>query len=58
MRVFVDTNVYIDYIFEREPFFQAAALVFSYAVDVIIEIYVSTWRYAWSSLSAHAIYTE
>ena len=42
MRVFVDTNVYIDYILEREPFFQAAASVFSYAADGIIEIFVST----------------
>ena len=42
MRIFVDTNVYIGYILEREPFFQAAASVFSYAADGIIEIYVST----------------
>lgn len=42
MRVFVDTNVYIDYMLEREPFFQAAASVFSYASDGIIELYVST----------------
>lgn len=42
MRVFVDTNVYIDYILEREPFFQAAASVFSYALDGVIELFVST----------------
>lgn len=42
MRVFVDTNVYIDYILEREPFFQGAASVFSYASDGVIDLFVST----------------
>lgn len=42
MKIFVDTNVYIDYILEREPFFQAAASVFSYASDRVIDLVVST----------------
>lgn len=42
MKIFVDTNVYIDYILEREPFFQAAASVFSYASDGVIDLVVST----------------
>lgn len=42
MKIFIDTNVYIDYILEREPFYQAAASVFSYASDGVIEVFVST----------------
>ena len=41
MKVFLDTNVVIDFMGEREGFFEDAALIFSMAKDNLIKIYVS-----------------
>ena len=33
MKLFLDTNVLIDFILERQPFYQAAAMIISYAEE-------------------------
>ena len=33
MKLFLDTNVLIDFILERLPFYQAAAMIISYAEE-------------------------
>ena len=41
MKLFLDTNVLIDFILERQPFYQAAAMIISYAVEDKIQICAS-----------------
>lgn len=42
MRVFVDTNVVVDFLGKREPFFDAAAIIFEMERMGIIDIVVSS----------------
>lgn len=42
MKLFLDTNVLIDFILEREPFYAPAASIISYASDGKAEIAVSS----------------
>lgn len=41
-RVFIDTNVVIDFYQKRQPFFYEAAAIFQLAVDRKIMLYIST----------------
>lgn len=41
MKLFLDTNVLIDFILERPLFYQPAAMVISYAVERKIKVCVS-----------------
>lgn len=40
MKLFLDTNVLIDFILERQPFYQAAAMIISYAEENKVQIRV------------------
>jgi predicted nucleic acid-binding protein len=40
-KIFVDTDVVIDLLTKREPFYQSAARVFSLAADKKIDLYIS-----------------
>lgn len=42
MKLFLDTNVLIDFILERQPFYQAAAMIISYAEENKVQICVSS----------------
>ena len=42
MKIFLDTNVLIDFILERSQFYPAAAMIVSFAVDGKIEVAVSS----------------
>lgn len=42
MKIFLDTNVLIDFILERNPFYSAAAMIVSCAVDRKVDICVSS----------------
>lgn len=42
MKLFLDTNVLIDFILERPQFYPAAAMIISYAVEGKIEVCVSS----------------
>ena len=42
MKLFLDTNVLIDFILERQPFYQAAAMTISYAEENRVQICVSS----------------
>lgn len=42
MRIFLDTNVLIDFILERPQFYPAAAMIISYAVEDKIKVCVSS----------------
>ena len=42
MKLFLDTNVLIDFILERQPFYQAAAMIISYAEENRVQICVSS----------------
>lgn len=42
MRVFLDTNVWIDFIGERQPFYEAAATIMTYADEKKCSIVVSS----------------
>lgn len=42
MKIFLDTNVLIDFILERAPFYHAAAMIISCAVDRKLDISVSS----------------
>lgn len=42
MRLFLDTNVVIDFILERQPFYPAAAMIVSCAVDGKVDVCVSS----------------
>lgn len=35
MRLFLDTNIWVDFLLEREPFYEAAAALFSLADEAI-----------------------
>lgn len=42
MKLFLDTNVLIDFILERPPFYPAAAMIMSYAFEGKVGICVSS----------------
>ena len=42
MKLFLDTNALIDFILERQPFYQAAAMIISYAEENRVQICVSS----------------
>lgn len=42
MKLFLDTNVFIDFIMERPQFYPAAAMIVSFAVDGKVEMAVSS----------------
>lgn len=42
MKLFLDTNVLIDFILQRQPFYSAAAMIVSYAIDGKVEACVSS----------------
>ena len=42
MKLFLDTNVLIDFLLERQPFYPASAMIVSYAVEGKIELCVSS----------------
>ncbi len=42
MKIFLDTNVLIDFFLERAPFYPAAAMIFSYALERKVEACVSS----------------
>ena len=48
-KVFIDTNVLIDFLGEREPFYDAAARIVSRADRKEIELMVSSLSYATAS---------
>ncbi|MDR0895828.1 MAG: PIN domain-containing protein [Prevotellaceae bacterium] len=48
-KVFVDTNVVIDLLDQREPFVEAAAVLFALAYQKKIKLYVSPLTYATAS---------
>ena len=41
MKLFLDTNVLIDFLLERAPFYEAAAMIISYAAEKRISVSVS-----------------
>ena len=45
-KVFVDTNIIIDFLAKREPFVQSATEIFSLADDQVIEIGISSLSYS------------
>ena len=42
MNLFLDTNVLIDFLLERQPFYPASAMIVSYAVDGKLSLRVSS----------------
>ena len=48
-RVFLDTNVLIDYLAHREPFFEEAAIIVSLAKHKKIRLYVASMSFAAAS---------
>ena len=48
-KIFIDTNILIDFLGEREPFYDAAALIVSRADRKEIELQVSSLSYATAS---------
>lgn len=42
MKVFLDTNVVIDFLVHRDPFFGNAAIIFQMADDGLIDLFVSS----------------
>lgn len=42
MKLFLDTNVLIDFLLERPPFYPAAAMIMSYAFEGKVGICVSS----------------
>lgn len=44
-RIFLDTNVVIDFLANREPFSMDAAMLFNLAVDAKVKVYISAVSY-------------
>ena len=57
-KVFIDTNILIDFLGEREPFYEAAARIVSRADRKEIELQVSSLSYATASYSQKEMVCE
>jgi len=56
IKVFIDTNVFIDYLARREGFFEQAALIFQLGQRGKCELLVSSLAFATASFILHARY--
>ena len=57
-KVFIDTNILIDFLGEREPFYEAAARIVSRVDRKEIELLVSSLSYATASYSQKEMVCE
>lgn len=51
-RIFLDTNIVLDYVFERNPFFDDASALFQLKIDEEVEFFVSALTLANLAYSA------
>lgn len=58
MRVFLDTNIFIDYLSRREPFFEPAALLFQLGQRQKCQLMVASLSFATASFILQAHYKK
>ena len=56
MKVFLDTNILIDYLSRREPFFEPAALLFQLGRNKKCQLYVASLSFATASFILQSHY--